>query len=206
MSKLKRSGDVAMHCLPFRGLLEDDSHFLKFQLAINDSLLMGDIKADPKAKLSWIMPKTKEYYNITGKFYIASAPTQLTRFPPPKISSNDGQTTADYWEQQRLNEWNKLSSKARATFTWPSRAETPKSAFKSFNCQSLDKSQKSVLHEIALDNFCLLVFKVTDVEHLDYSCFPPKRTVCTCRVLNCVRQQVLTDFLCIIVIHSFSKS
>ncbi|KAI9485515.1 MAG: hypothetical protein EXX96DRAFT_545372 [Benjaminiella poitrasii] len=174
MSSLKRSGELSMHCIPFHGFLKDDVRFLKFSLAMNDNLLMGDIKSNPKARLNWMMPKSKEYYNFKGKFYIASAPIQVTRFPPPKISDD-----IDYWENQRIKEWREMSSKARATFTWPSRGELPKAADIVFSCQSLSGDENSVVYDIAMDNFCLLVYKVSDVEHFDYSCYPPKRTVYT---------------------------
>ena len=53
MSNIKRSGDASMHCLQFLSFLEDDPRFLQFPLAMNDNLLMGDIKSDPNASLSW---------------------------------------------------------------------------------------------------------------------------------------------------------
>lgn len=53
MCNMKRSGDISMHCLPFRGFLKDDTRFLKFSLAMNDNILMGDIKSNPNAKISW---------------------------------------------------------------------------------------------------------------------------------------------------------
>ena len=53
MSNIKRSGDASMHCLQFLSFLEDDPRFLQFPLAMNDNLLMGDIKSDPNANLSW---------------------------------------------------------------------------------------------------------------------------------------------------------
>ncbi|KAK4521302.1 uncharacterized protein ATC70_011916 [Mucor velutinosus] len=165
-----------MHCLQFRGFLKDDARFLKFTLAMNDNMLMGDIKSDPNAKISWTMPKTKEYYIFKGKFYIASSPIQVTRFPPPKIIDDDT-SAPDYWEDQRIQQWNELDTQSRATFTWPSRAETPRAADIAFSCQTLSTQDKSLVHDIAMDNFCLLVYKVTDVEHLDYSVFPPKRLV-----------------------------
>lgn len=124
------------------------------------------------------MPKTKEYYVFKGKFYIASSPIQVTRFPPPKIIDDDTTSAHDYWEDQRIQQWNELDAPSRAMFTWPSRAETPKAADVAFSCQSLSTHDKTLVHDIAMDNFCLLVFKVTDVEHFDYSVFPPKRLVC----------------------------
>ncbi|KAF7729906.1 peptide-N4-(N-acetyl-beta- glucosaminyl)asparagine amidase [Apophysomyces ossiformis] len=185
MSNLKRSGEVSTHCLHFQAFLEDDSRFLEFLLAMNDNHLMGDVKSDRYAQICWIMPKSKESYKFKGKFYIASAPIQVTRFPPPKLPSSD-LSSVDYWEMERVKQWKSLSNQARAMFTWPSSGEVPKSAPVSFTCQSLQYmvgSQPSdndktlqVVHDIAMDNFCLLIYKVTAVEHYNYEMFPPRRT------------------------------
>ena len=165
-----------MHCLEFKGFLEENARFFKFSLAMNDHILMGDIKSDRNAKITWNMPDSKEYYIFKGKFYIASSTIQVTRFPPPKIIDDDV-SAIDYWEDQRIQQWNLLDDRSRATFTWPSKSEKPKSSDIAFSCQSLTHTDKSIVHEIAMDNFCLLIYKVTDAEHLDYACFPPKRMV-----------------------------
>ena len=41
---------------------------------------------------------------------------------------------------------------------------------------SLDHPDK-VNHEVAFDNFCLLVYKVNEVIRFEYGIFPPKRVV-----------------------------
>jgi hypothetical protein len=109
------------------------------------------------------MPHTQEYYLFKGKFSIASSPLQLTRYPPPKISEKD-----DYWENQRIELWNELDEKTRTTFSWPSRGDTPRANFIPL---------ETVSEQVAMDNFCLLIYKITEVEHLDHSTFPPKRMV-----------------------------
>ncbi|ORX53098.1 hypothetical protein DM01DRAFT_1374561 [Hesseltinella vesiculosa] len=184
MANIKRSGDVSMHCLEFKDFVDDNDRFLVFHIALNDTL-MGDIKADPHARLCWTMPKTKEYYKLEGKFYIASSPMQVTRFPPPRIVEN-GEPAADYWEAKRRDHWKALTDQARAIYTWPSRGEAPKSEKQAFSCQSLahfdaskPASQLHVVHDIAMDNFCLLLYKINEVEHFDHNAFPPKRSVFT---------------------------
>ncbi|KAI8992199.1 hypothetical protein BDB01DRAFT_847597 [Pilobolus umbonatus] len=173
MCNIKRSGDISMHCLQFRGSLQDNPGFFKFTLAMNDQILMGAIKSNPTARISWIMPNSSEYYHFKGKFSIASAPIQVTRFPPPKLTEMNA---VEYWELQRIELWKSLDPKTRATFTWPTTGEIPRSAGVAFSCLSLDTTP-SVVHDIAMDNFCLLVYKVTEVEYLDYSCHPPNRLI-----------------------------
>ncbi|KAI8082590.1 uncharacterized protein B0P05DRAFT_459221, partial [Gilbertella persicaria] len=172
MSNTKRSDDTSIHCIPFRGFLKGDARFLLFSVFMHENLLMSDIKSDPYANLSWIMPRTHEYFNLKGRFYIASAPIQITRFPPPKITKENA---SGYWEQERLRQWSLLDHQLRATFTWPSRTEVIDN--KSLLCQSLPYDKSCLLIDIAMDNFCLLVYKVTEAEYLDYSIFPPKRMV-----------------------------
>ncbi|KAI8381269.1 uncharacterized protein BYT42DRAFT_494212 [Radiomyces spectabilis] len=184
MSNLRRSGDASMHCLAFQAFLEDDPRFMEFLLAVNDNILMGDIKSDPNAQLSWMMPKTQEYYKFKGKFYIASAPIQVTRFPPPNVTDH-ASSASQYWEDERQRQWKALDPAVRATFTWPSRGEVPKMDPKAFACQRLEfpadttASSDQLLHGIAMDNFCLLVFKIIQVEHFDHVTFPPQRKVIT---------------------------
>lgn len=198
MSNIKRSGDVSMHSLHFQDFLEDDCRFLEFLLAMNDNFLMGDIKSDPNAKLCWSMPKTKEHFYLHGKFYIASAPIQVTRFPAPKVVNNDI-LAADYWEAERLRQWQKLDSPTRAMFTWPPRRETPKAAKIAFSCTSLEDMTSNstarkpgsvqVAHDIAMDNFCLLIFKISAVEHFQYSNFPPQRNMYTIQGGDCTASE-----------------
>ncbi|KAI8084777.1 uncharacterized protein BX664DRAFT_337763 [Halteromyces radiatus] len=188
MSNIKRSGEISMHCLQFQSFIEDDARFLIFHIALNDNL-MGDIKSDPNARLCWTMPKSKEYYKFSGKFYIASSPLQVTRFPPPKPIKSQ-LSAAEFWEKERKQQWKSLSDKVRATYTWPSRGDCPRAGTASFSCQSLkyfdeqtgnnklDSNDKlKIVHSIAMDNYCLLVFKVTEVEYFDYNGYPPRRNL-----------------------------
>lgn len=110
-----------------------------------------------------VMPHTQEYYHFKGKFSIVSSPLQLTRYPPPKISEKE-----DYWENQRIELWHALDEKTRTTFSWPPRGDTPRAHYIPL---------ETVSEQAAMDNFCLLIYKITEVEHLDHSTFPPKRMV-----------------------------
>lgn len=162
-----------------------------------------------------MMPKSKEYYKLVGKFYIASAPIQVTRFPPPKIPASD-LPAAEFWELERRKHWKAMDDKTRATYTWPSRGEAPKADRIAFSCQSLDclieqegtaargglfslrrnntapasssttspsTDQKQVIHDIAMDNFCLLAYKISEVEYYDHSSFPQRRTVSSLMII-----------------------
>ncbi|OZJ06021.1 hypothetical protein BZG36_01077 [Bifiguratus adelaidae] len=190
MANIKRNGQASMHSLSFQDFLDDDCRFIEFLLAMNDNILMGDIKANPEAKLCWTI-RNEQYY-FTGKFYIASAPIQVTRFPPPKMPVSD-MPAAEYWEEERLKQWRRLNPQIRAKFTWPTPGDLPKADRIAYTCLSLDDmtsqnrsanaskagagNSVKLIHDIALDNFCLLIFKVIDVMHLNLSTFPPRRLV-----------------------------
>ncbi|KAL1924857.1 uncharacterized protein VTP21DRAFT_4511 [Calcarisporiella thermophila] len=183
MSNIKRSGDVSMHSIVFQDFLKDDSRYLLFQLAVNDSHLMCDLKSTAKAELCWAMPKSKEHFYFSGRFYIASAPVQVTRYPPPRIISDLQEHSEDYWERERLRQWQRLNSRLRSRFTWPSSGDAPRND-KAFACLHLDalsndypNDAKKIIHSIALDNFALLIYKATSVTHFNYEVFPPRRTV-----------------------------
>ncbi|CAO3642763.1 unnamed protein product [Cunninghamella blakesleeana] len=196
MSNIKQSGDISMHCIQFQLFIEDDNRFLVFHIALNDTV-MGDIKSNPNARLCWTMPKTKEYYKLKGKFYISSSPMQITRFPPPKPNFSNV-AAADYWENERKKHWKGLSDKGRAVYTWPSHGDT-RANRTAFSCQTLKHFDQQVqpsgngglftnnnkenidklkvVHDIAMDNFCLLIYKITEVEHFDYNSFPAINTL-----------------------------
>ncbi|KAF9197848.1 hypothetical protein BGZ49_001552 [Haplosporangium sp. Z 27] len=207
------------------------------------------------------MPKSREYFHLTGKFYICSAPRQVTRYSPPVLPHVTGSTedlaaqrqiSNQFWEAKRIEQWRKLPPKIRASYTWPMTGSTPKGPASAFQCLAMEDltQQESVsnfkagsnrdsvmsqdgssnpisspsspssvtsfrsrwnsvtgsisaatadldaaplsptsklrndnpakiLHDIALDNFCLLVFKPLDIVHFESAPLPPKRTIYT---------------------------
>ncbi|CAG8580804.1 6545_t:CDS:2 [Cetraspora pellucida] len=192
MTNLRRNGQPSLHNIRFLDFLKDDTRYLIFPMAFNDHNLHGDIKSNPTAQLCWQMQTTKEIYNLSGRFYITSSPTKITRFPAPKIiTPNQSPTDTDisakeYWESQRRRFWTSLSSQNRAIYTWPPSGEMLKDDKEAFKCLKLDdmldivsgsNNPEKVLHDSAFDNFCLLVFKVNEVVRFEYGVFPAKRTV-----------------------------
>jgi len=67
------------------------------------------------------MPKTKETYIITGRIYIVAAPALSYRFgtPPRRINVKTDVSNEEFWEEERIRIWQKISSEYRASFTWP---------------------------------------------------------------------------------------
>jgi len=67
------------------------------------------------------MPKTKETYILTGRIYIVAAPALSYRFgtPPRRINIQTDKSAEEFWEDERIRIWQKISSEYRASFTWP---------------------------------------------------------------------------------------
>lgn len=133
------------------------------------------------------MQTTQEIYNLSGRFYITSSPKKITRFPAPKIITEET-SSREYWESIRRQHWNSLSPQTRAIFTWPPSGEIPKNDKDAFKCLKLDSmldelnnnsnfTPEKVIHDLAFENFCILVFKVSEVVRFEYGIFPFKRMV-----------------------------
>ncbi|KAF9904391.1 hypothetical protein EC991_002730 [Linnemannia zychae] len=258
-----RLGAVTLLAVQFQDFLLEDGRYILLQLSMTDQNLLSTIQSNQVGQLAWQMPKSREYFHLTGKFYICSAPRQVTRYSPPVLPHVINQNNADdsaaqrqasnqFWESKRLEQWRKLPPKARASYTWPQAGSTPKGPPSSFQCLAMEDmtaattttnagnrdsimSQDSnpmsspsspssvssfrsrwnmtssnnniggdistptspissvngnsnkirndnpakILHDIAFDNFCLLVFKPLDIVHFESSPLPPKRTIYT---------------------------
>ncbi|KAF9356862.1 hypothetical protein BGX26_004634 [Mortierella sp. AD094] len=259
-----RLGAVTLQAVQFQDFLNEDGRYLLFQLSMTDQNLLSTIQSNQVGQLAWQMPKTREYFHLTGKFYICSAPRQVTRYTPPVLPHVSGTTedlvaqrqiSSQFWEAKRVEQWRKLPPKIRASFTWPMTGSTPKGPATAFQCLAMeDMTQQDpapgaktsnrdslmsqdgtqnpisspsspssvtsfrsrwnsvagsitgvvvdqdaaplspvsasmnkirndnpakILHDIAFDNFCLLVFKPLDIVHFESAPLPPKRTIYT---------------------------
>ncbi|KAI1307390.1 hypothetical protein EDD11_004474 [Mortierella claussenii] len=268
-----RLGVVTLLAVQFQDFLQEDGRYLLFQMSMTDQNLLSTIQSNQVGQLAWQMPKSREYFHLTGKFYICSAPRQVTRYSPPVLphvihTTEDTvaqrQMSNQFWEAKRVEQWRKLPPKTRASYTWPMAGSTPKGPATAFQClamedmtQQQDMAPKGssgsnrdsvmsqdgtpnpmsspsspssvtsfrsrwnalagtttttktagdnqdsgsvsapmsptsassnkirndnpakILHDIALDNFCLLLFKPLDIVHFESSTLPPKRTIYT---------------------------
>ncbi|GJJ71922.1 hypothetical protein EMPS_04279 [Entomortierella parvispora] len=267
-----RLGAVTLLAVQFQDFLQEDGRYLLFLMSMTDQNLLSTVQSNQAGQLAWQMPKSREYFHLTGKFYICSAPRQVTRYTPPVLPHILGSTapgaadaaqrqvSGQFWENKRVEHWRKLPAKTRASFTWPVTGSTPRAPPTAFQCLAMEDltdavtakgkagnrdSQMSqdgttntsvsspsspvssiasfrsrwntgastnstasaadqdaplsptattvggakvgirndnpakILHDIALDNFCLLVFKPLDIVHFESSPLPPKRTIYT---------------------------
>ncbi|KAG0041851.1 hypothetical protein BGZ83_001233 [Gryganskiella cystojenkinii] len=259
-----RLGAVTLLAVQFQDFLQEDGRYLLFLMSMTDQNLLSTVQSNQTGQLAWQMPKSREYFHLTGKFYICSSPRQVTRYTPPVLNATPGNADAaqrqlsnQFWESKRVEQWKKLPAKTRASFTWPVTGSTPRAPAAAFQCLAMEDltdavtprtggnnrdslmsqdgasnasvsspsspvssiasfrsrwntgasttnsaaeqetplspttgpksptvgirndNPAKILHDIALDNFCLLVFKPLDIVHFESSPLPPKRTIYT---------------------------
>ncbi|KAG0236551.1 hypothetical protein BGW42_003206 [Actinomortierella wolfii] len=149
MASRTRLGAVTLLAVQFHDFLAEDGRYLLFLMSMTDSTLLSTIQSNQVGQLAWQMPKTKEYFHLTGKFYICSAPRHVTRYSPPILpqvipaevaqsATTQRQYSKDFWELKRIQEWKKLTPKMRASFSWPQTGQTPKSPATAYQCLALD--------------------------------------------------------------------
>ncbi|KAG0263154.1 hypothetical protein DFQ27_001898 [Actinomortierella ambigua] len=149
MASRTRLGAVTLLAVQFHDFLPEDGRYMMFLMSMTDSTLLSTIQSNQVGQLAWQMPKTKEYFHLTGKFYICSAPRHVTRYAPPLLphlvpaelanaSTAQRQYSKDFWELKRVQEWKKLTPKMRASFSWPQTGQTPKSPASAYQCLVLD--------------------------------------------------------------------
>lgn len=219
------NGTPSIESIGFLDFLDTDNKVLLFGSAANNSEIMGKVKYGSQThSVFWDMPKTKETWTLSGRLYVVATPTLLRRFGgmlPRRIILPTGMTSDEFWEEERLRQWKKISGSYRASFSWPasgerkdgdefpvsssSAADTSKAlvpsgldvGFKYLSLeyveektngkdiihrndgtivkrrlsgeaeviQSLSKEEElRCVHNASLDNFCLLVFKISKVE------------------------------------------
>ncbi|KAG0365286.1 hypothetical protein BGZ54_006689 [Gamsiella multidivaricata] len=232
-----RLGAVTLLAVQFQDFLQEDGRYLLFQMSMTDQNLLSTIQSNQVGQLAWQMPKSREYFHLTGKFYICSAPRQVTRYTPPVLPHVSGSTedlaaqrqvSNQFWEgpasafqclamedmtQQDApkspigssnnrdslmsqdgtpnpmsspsspssvasfrSRWNAFSGSIPA-----GAADTDAAPLSPVSAQNKIRNDNpaKILHDIALDNFCLLVFKPLDIVHFESSPLPPKRTIYT---------------------------
>ncbi|ORX86773.1 hypothetical protein BCR32DRAFT_264800 [Anaeromyces robustus] len=234
-----KNGVPKVQPIVFQSLMSGDQRVLIFSGATRNADLMSVVKSSNSTHvIYWDMPKTKETYILTGRIYIVAAPALSYRFgtAPRRINIKTDKSAEEFWEDERIRIWQKISSEYRASFTWPEpgipsvtkvgNGQTSWSVYGDSNTikvpavssidigykyKTLDAQKESSLHKSgsiassassspvvksfggmvgrsnnsevetvhnsALDNFCLLVFKVTDVDYTQRGIFPPNRII-----------------------------
>ncbi|ORX48994.1 hypothetical protein BCR36DRAFT_404915 [Piromyces finnis] len=247
-----KNGVPMVQPIVFQSLLSTDQRVLIFTGATRNANLMSVVKSSNSTHVvAMEMPKTKETYIFTGRIYIVAAPALSYRFgtPPRRINIRSEMSAEEFWEDERIRVWQKISSEYRASFTWPEpgipsvtevgngqgswsvyndtntikvpavssidigykyktldaiketslhksgsivSSATSSPAMNAFGgklSKNTNNSDMETIHNSALDNFCLLVFKVTDVDYTQRGMFPPNRIMFNSKNGNEWKQQ-----------------
>jgi hypothetical protein len=108
----------------------------------------------------------------------------MTRFPPPAIHNLPGVTNplekkaiADkFWEHKRMSTWAMLHKSVRARFALNAAKQgafsLPVPKEMEFIDGDRNGTEEKALHDAAFEDFCILVFKCTSVEHYVYDSCP----------------------------------
>ncbi|TPX70004.1 hypothetical protein SpCBS45565_g02093 [Spizellomyces sp. 'palustris'] len=127
IASAKSNGVPKIQRLVFQDFLLADPKVLLFSAATRNAELMAVVKGSQTHEIFWQMPKTGESFTISGRLYMVAAPTMSHRFgaPPRRVTIGDSDIHPDeFWEQERLRQWKRLSPIYRASFTWPAPGES----------------------------------------------------------------------------------
>ncbi|KAJ1550713.1 hypothetical protein HK405_016056, partial [Cladochytrium tenue] len=116
-----------MQPLIFHEFLASDGRVLIFTGATRNSELMSVVKMNQSHEISWIMPKSRETFILTGRLFIVCAPTLSHRFGsvprnivlPSEEASSTSTSQDEFWETARMRLWRRLTPQLRASWSWP---------------------------------------------------------------------------------------
>jgi PPOX class probable FMN-dependent enzyme len=148
LATVREDGRPAVRTLVFRGFL-DDTHRLTFATD-SRSLKTAELEQSPWAELCWYFHETREQFRLGG------------------TASLVGEKHPDLQLQEaRLAVWREMSDESRITYTWPDpgRSREPLTPF-----PTLAPGRQE-----PLPHFCLLVFEVREVDHLELRGNPQHR-------------------------------
>ncbi|MBF2057405.1 MAG: pyridoxamine 5'-phosphate oxidase family protein [Cyanobacterium sp. T60_A2020_053] len=126
-----------------------DSNYLQIITDIR-SEKYEHLKSNPYGEICWYFCKTREQFRLTGKIDIVTAKTENIE-----------------WQKARKLMWQNISDNAKVQFYW----ETPKDSYRE---ESTD-NEYEINKELPNDNFCLLLFAVEKVDHLELRGEPQNR-------------------------------
>jgi pyridoxamine 5'-phosphate oxidase len=101
----------------------------------------------------WYFPKTREQFRLSGKLTLINS-----QYPDADL------------QKARQTTWQDLSEAARVQFAWPHPAQARTEDNEAFSPPPPDELQP-------IDNFCLLLLEVVEVDHLELRGEPQRRSL-----------------------------
>ena len=153
LATITPEGYPANRTVVFRGFLDDELNRLKI-ITDSRSAKIQDIEHQALAEACWYFTKTREQFRIAGKLHLITA-----------------NATDPDLQQARQTTWQNISDSARSQFAWPEPAQP-----------AADKAEFDIEPPNAgtpLDNFCLLLLKPNQIDHLQLKSDPQQRHLYT---------------------------
>lgn len=146
LATIRSDGRPANRTIVFRGFL-DQTNQLEF-ITDTRSSKVDQLLLHPWGEACWYFPKTREQFRLMGKLTIVSANADAELL------------------KARQNVWHSLSDASRVQFAWPE-PRKPRSD-EAFELLPPDAAEP-------LPNFCLLLFDLDQVDHLELRGEPQNR-------------------------------
>jgi pyridoxamine 5'-phosphate oxidase len=149
LATVQPNGRPANRTIVFRGFLDDQTNQLKF-VTDSRSEKVDQIRSQPWGELCWYFPNTREQFRLLGQLTLVSAD-----YPDPGLN------------QARQLQWQELSEGGRSQFLWANPGQ-PRQAADWAELPTPDPLNPP-------PNFCLLLLKPMQVDHLELRGEPQNR-------------------------------
>jgi pyridoxamine 5'-phosphate oxidase len=148
LASIREDGHPANRTVVFRGFLPDSNQLM--MISDRRSQKVPQIQQTPGAEICWYFPKTREQLRLSGLLSI--------------VDQSDPNSQR---QQAYLQTWQNLSDSARAQFYWPPPGQPSDPSV--VIPEPSDRSDKPA------ENFLLILFEPTEVDHLDLRSHPHHR-------------------------------
>ncbi|KAI9136068.1 hypothetical protein BKA69DRAFT_232708 [Paraphysoderma sedebokerense] len=177
----RRNGYPVMHNAIFADFLQEDHRYLMF-MASKDSPLLSDLRSNNVADICWTMPKTKEQFRFFV-FWENERQKQWKRLSTSLRATFTWPASGEKKQDNTGYEVTSLKHLVDASSTVANAPPTPPLSSLIgglVGAPGKKIEDEKISHDIALDNFCLVVVKVSFLDHLVWSTHPPSRTQYEC--------------------------
>jgi pyridoxamine 5'-phosphate oxidase len=148
LATVREDGHPANRTVVFRGFLPDSNQLMT--ISDRRTQKISHIQQTPWAEICWYFPKTREQFRLSGSIRVV-----------------DQHDKNPQWQQAYYQTWQNLSDPARLQFYWPPPGQDHDPG------QGLPEPLEN--RDEPAENFLLILFEPTEVDHLDLRSQPHDR-------------------------------
>lgn len=168
LATVRADGRPANRTVVFRGFVDtlSEKNLLKF-VSDRRSQKMLQLESQAWAEACWYFPKTREQFRLSGRMLVVGqAQTRPQQQPATQQPETQHRLAAE-----RQTTWQNLSDNARSQFYWPEPGAP---------CQPSADFQPVTIDDLhPPETFCLLLFNLDRVDHLELRGEPQNRFLYT---------------------------